>query len=58
MPGNMSQNSQKTTSFMTPLTKNCKSQPKKFSYSLQTRRLAKSFEGLISSLAQLATENC
>jgi len=43
----------KPTSFMTSLTKNTK--PPIF-FSLQTRRLAKSFEGLNHSLAQAADE--
>jgi len=54
-PGNLSQNGQKPTPFTTPPTKNLKPKPKKF-FSLQTRRLAKSFEGLDSSLAQLTGE--
>jgi len=49
--------SQKTTSLMTPLTKNLQLPTKKI-FSLQTRRLVESFEGLNSSLAQLAEELC
>jgi len=51
----MSQNGRKTTSLMKSLTKNCNPQPKNF-FSLQMRRLTKSFEGLVSSLAQSAEE--
>jgi len=54
-PGNMSQNGQKPTSLMTSLTKN--DNPQNL-FSLQTRRLAKSFEGLNSSPAQSAEELC
>jgi len=56
MPSNMSQNGQKPTSLMTSLTKTLKL--KKNFFSLQTQRLAKSFEGLNSSLVQSAKEIC
>jgi len=51
----MSQNIQKITSLMTSLTKNHQP-PTKYFFSLQTGRLAKSFEGLISSLTQSMEE--
>jgi len=52
----MSQNGQKTTSLMTSLTKNTKPKVTKSFFSLQTRKLTKSFEGLNSFLAQLTGE--
>jgi len=51
----MSQNGPKTTSLVTSLTKNLQPQPKNF-FLVQTRRLAKSIEGLNSSLAQSTKE--
>jgi len=51
----MSQTGQKPTSPMTSFTKKPKT---KNIFSLQTRRLAEIFEGLNSSLAQLAEELC
>jgi len=51
----MSQNDPKTTSFMTSVTKNPHSQPKKF-FRVQSTRLADPFEPLNSSLAQLEEE--
>jgi len=53
----MSQKGQKPTSLMASLTKNLKPKNETF-FSLQTRSLAESFEGLNSSLAQSAKELC
>jgi len=53
----MSKNGKKTTSLMMPLTKKQNLNPKNF-LPLQTQRIAKSFKGLNSSLAQLAEELC
>jgi len=54
-PGNLSQNGQKPTPFtMTPI-KKTKPKTKNF-FSVRTRRPAKSFEGLDSSLAQSASK--
>jgi len=52
----MGQNGQKPTSLMTSLKKKKKPKPKIFS--LETQRLAQSFEGLNSSLAQSLEELC
>jgi len=63
-PGNMSHNDPKTTSFITPLTKNPHPQPKKNFFEW---RLANLFEPLIEQLSRnqrrnygvsKATENC
>jgi len=51
----MSQNDPKTTSLVTPVTKNLHPQPKNF-FRLQSTRLADPFEPLNSSLAQSAEE--
>jgi len=51
----MSQNNPKTTSLIMLLTKNLQPPTIKF-FQVQTRTLAESFEGLNSSLAQLAEE--
>jgi len=53
----MSQNGQKRTSLMTALTKKWNTKPKNF-FLLQTRRLAESFKGSNSSLAQSTVELC
>jgi len=53
-PSNMCQNDQKPTSLMTSLTRRPETH-KKF-FSLQARRLAESFKGLNSSLAQPVEE--
>jgi len=42
---------------MTSFIKNCNPNPKQI-FALQTRRLSESFEGLNSSVAQLAEELC
>jgi len=53
--GNMSQNGEKHTRFMTSLTKKRNPKTNVF-FSLQARRLAESFEGFDNSLAQSTGE--
>jgi len=55
VPDNPSQNGQKPTLFMTSPTKKQNPKPK-IVFSVQTRRLAKSFERLNSSQAQSANK--